>query len=169
MSLRQAGCALVVLAVIAGGCGKKTQETPGGGGGSVGGATPESAAGGAGGDSGVAAVSEYDGGPRAGESPVDAVLAKQGEGLFTTKGCVACHGFGKKITCPDLKGVPMQRSATWMEQQILHPEVMTKKDPISRELMKQYKLQMPNQGVTPPQAKALIEFIKRKDREAAAH
>ena len=46
MSLRQAGCALVVLALIAGGCGKKTGETPGGGG-SVGGATPESTAGGA--------------------------------------------------------------------------------------------------------------------------
>jgi cytochrome c551/c552 len=168
MSLRHVGCTLVVLALIAGGCGKKAGESQGGagatGGGTGSGASPESAAGGGAG----AGVSKYDSGPRAGESPVDAVLAKQGEALFTSKGCVACHGFGKKITCPDMAPVPMQRTAAWMEQQILHPEVMTKNDPISHGLMKEYKLQMPNQGVTPPQAKALIEFIKRKAAEAGA-
>ncbi len=100
-------------------------------------------------------------GPRAGESPVDEALAAQGASLFTSKTCATCHGFGKKIQCPDLKPVPMQRTERWMEAQIMHPDVMTKQDPTSIQLMKQYSLQMPNMNVTQDQAKALIEYIKK--------
>lgn len=112
------------------------------------------------------AGSKYDAGPRAGESGVNAALAVGGEKLFQTKGCVVCHGFGKKITCPDLVGVSMRRTARWMEEQILHPEVMVKEDRITAELKTQYALPMTNQGLTAEEARAVIEFLKRKDREA---
>lgn len=112
--------------------------------------------------------SKYDAGPRAGEAAVNAALATAGEKLFQTKGCVVCHGFGKKITCPDLVGVSMRRTAQWMEQQILHPEIMVKEDRIAAELKAQYALPMTNQGLTPDEAKSVIEFLKRKDREAGA-
>lgn len=111
-------------------------------------------------------VSKYDDGPRAGQAPVVAALATTGEKLFQTKGCVVCHSFGKKVTCPDLVGVSMRRTALWMEQQILHPEVMVKEDPIARALKAGYALPMTNQGVKPEEARALIEFLKKKDREA---
>ncbi len=114
----------------------------------------------------VAAVSRYDGGPRAGDAPVEAALAEKGEQLFQTKGCSACHTFGKKSTGPDLAGVTMRRTAAWMENQILHPEVMTKEDPISHQLFAQFALQMPNQGLTPDEAKAVVEYLKHKDKEA---
>ena len=113
---------------------------------------------------GGSATSSYDQGPRASDTPVNAALATEGEKLFTSKGCSACHGFGKKVSCPDQMGVPKQRTAQWMEQQILHPEVMTKQDPIAKQLFAQYKLQMPNQGVTPDQAKAIVEYIKKKNQ-----
>jgi cytochrome c551/c552 len=112
------------------------------------------------------AVSAYDSGPRAGESPVDEALAEKGEKLFQTKGCTACHAFGKRVTGPDLAGVTMRRTAVWMENQILHPEKMVKEDPISHELFAQYALQMPNQKVQPEEAKAIIEYFKEKDHEA---
>lgn len=111
-------------------------------------------------------TSKYDDGPRAGEAPVKAAMATDGEKLFQTKGCVVCHGFGKKVTCPDLVGVSMRRTALWMENQILHPEVMVKEDRISAELKTQFTLPMTNQGLTPDEARAVIEFLKRKDREA---
>jgi cytochrome c len=114
----------------------------------------------------TAATSKYDEGPRAGESAVDAALAASGEKLFQSKGCFVCHGFGKKVTCPDLVGVSMRRTALWMENQILHPEVMVKEDPISKELRTHYSLPMTNQNVAPNEAKALIEFLKRKDSQA---
>lgn len=112
--------------------------------------------------------SKYDTGPRAGEAPVNAALAASGEKVFQTKGCPVCHGFGKKVTCPDLVGVSMRRTAKWMEEQILHPEIMVKEDRIAAELKTQYVLPMTNQGLTPEEARSVIEFLKRKDREAGA-
>lgn len=115
---------------------------------------------------GAAKTSKYDQGPRAGEAEVDEDLAEKGEELFQLKGCSACHAFGAKSAGPDLAGVSMRRTGAWMEQQILHPEVMVKEDPISRQLFAQFALQMPNQGLTPEQAKAVVEYLKHRDHEA---
>ena len=115
----------------------------------------------------AATVSKYDSGPRAGEQPIDEALAKAGKQLFTDKGCSACHAFGAKLSGPDLAGVTQRRTAVWMENQILHPDVMTKEDPISRQLMSVHALQMPNLNLTPDQAKSLIEYLKHQDHEAS--
>lgn len=107
-----------------------------------------------------------DQGPRAGESAYDEAKAKAGETLFQTKGCSACHAFGKRVTGPDLAGVSMRRTALWIENQILHPDLMVKQDPVARGLFAQFALQMPNQGLTPEEAQAIIEYFKHKDHEA---
>lgn len=153
--------ALLVAGLVVAGCGK--------GGDSSSGSSPATPSGGAGSSAGgtMPAVSPYDSGPRAGESPIDETLVKKGEALFSTKGCTACHGFGRRISCPDLNGVTMRRTATWMEHQILHPEIMTKQDPIAHQLFAQYSLQMPNQGLTSDEAHAVIEFLKHKNHETA--
>jgi len=130
------------------------------------GAGPEAAAPSTGAAATSPAVSKYDAGPRAGESAADEEQAEAGEKLFSTKGCTACHTHGKKLTGPDLAGVSMRRTAEWMENQILHPDVMTKQDPISHQLFATFALQMPNQGLTPEQTRAVIEFLKHKDQEA---
>ena len=114
---------------------------------------------------GAATTSKYDSGPRAGETPIDASRADAGEEVFQAKGCTACHGWGQRMSGPDLKGVTMRRTAQWMEQQILHPEVMTKEDPIAHALMAEYSLQMSNQGLTPDEARAVIEYLKHRDHE----
>jgi cytochrome c5 len=117
----------------------------------------------------VPAVSPYDDGPRAGASAANAALATTGEGLFKTKGCVTCHAYGKKqVTGPDLRGVTMRRTALWMENQIMHPDVMVKSDPITRSLVVDFKVPMTNMQVTEDQAKALIEFLKREDKKSGA-
>lgn len=114
---------------------------------------------------GVLAKSLYDDGPRAGDAPVDAAAATEGEKLFSTKGCTACHHWGQKFTGPDLHGVTQRRTAQWMENQILHPDVMTKTDPIAHGLFAQFALQMPNQGLTEAQAKQVIEYLKKRDKD----
>jgi cytochrome c551/c552 len=107
------------------------------------------------------AISKYDDGPRAAESPVDAAMAAEGRTLFTNKGCITCHGFGKKVIGPDLKGVATRRTAQWLEQQILHPEVMTREDPIAHALLVEYKVPMTNQKLTPDEARKVIEYLKQ--------
>jgi len=152
---------LIALAVagLAGSCGGKSESSSGSGA-----ASPSPATSSASG--GVAAVSAYDSGPRAAESPVLEEQAEHGEKLFTSKGCSACHAFGRKLTCPDLQGVSVRRTAVWMENQILHPDVMVKQDPISHDLFAKFALQMPNQGLTADEAHAVIEYFKEKDHEA---
>lgn len=113
----------------------------------------------------VADHSLWDEGPRASEEPVDTVLASRGERLFKTKTCSTCHAFGMRITGPDLQGVTRRRTSAWIQRQILHPGLMTKNDPIAHGLLGKYAVQMPNLPLTPEEARALLEFLKRKDRE----
>jgi len=140
---------VVFLGMALAGCGAKQNASDSG--------TPSASA--------ATSASKYDSGPRAGEQPVDEAQVKTGEQLFKDKGCSACHAFGRRLSCPDLQGVTMRRTAQWMENQILHPEVMVKEDPISHQLMAVYALQMPNQGLTPEQARSVIEFLKHKNHE----
>ena len=118
--------------------------------------------------SGTGSASKYDSGPRAADEPVDAAAAATGERLFKDKGCSACHAFGQKLTGPDLAGVARRRTAKWIEQQILHPDIMTKEDPVSHQLLAEFMLQMPNQGLTSEEARAVIEYFKHKDQESTA-
>jgi cytochrome c551/c552 len=162
--MRRPSClaALFVCTLLASGCGGQKSEDQSAA------QSPPSTPAPSAGASAVAAVSKYDSGPRAADEPADAAKAEQGEKLFQTKGCSACHAFGKKVTCPDLAGVTHRRTAAWMENQILHPDVMTKEDPISHDLFAKFSLQMPNQKLTEDEARAVIEFFKHKDKEAAA-
>jgi mono/diheme cytochrome c family protein len=151
----------IVLAALAG-CGQKSADTAGT---SSEPAAPAAPAGG-GASGGVAAVSKYDSGPRAIAGEIDEAKAAHGKQLFSTKGCSACHAIGRRLTGPDLAGVASRRTAEWIENQILHPDVMVKTDPISHQLFGQFSLQMPNQGLTPEEARAVIEFFKQNDHEA---
>src|SRR5215831_13350313 len=99
---------LALAALLIAGCGGNKSAPAGGG-------ATQSASG-----------SKYDNGPRAVESPADHEKAEQGQKLFSTKGCSACHALGKRVTGPDLAGVSKRRTAEWIENQILHPEIMTK-------------------------------------------
>jgi mono/diheme cytochrome c family protein len=155
---RIVACALSIAVVGAAlaGCGsKETAEEP-----SASSSSTSAASRGAG-----SLPPDLDQGPRAAATEADEGKAKTGEGLFQTKGCSACHGFGKRVSCPDLQGVSQRRTAKWLESQILHPDIMTKQDPTARALFAQYSLQMPKQGLTEEEARAVIEFLKHKDHE----
>jgi cytochrome c551/c552 len=135
----------LVVPFLGPGCGKGTREGASSGGASAG--------------------SRWNEGPRAAAEPVDTTLARRGETLFKSKTCSTCHAFGLRITGPDLQGVTRRRTSAWIERQILHPDLMTKEDPIARGLLGEYAVQMPNLLLKPEEARALLEFLKRKDRE----
>jgi len=162
--MRAHAMAIVLLAGLMASCGGKSDSN--------GGTSSPPAATGSGGSSSPAAATlppDLDQGPRAAEGSIDESKAALGEKLFQTKGCSACHAFGKRVSCPDLDGVTTCRTAKWIQSQILHPEVMTKQDPTARQLFAQFSLQMPNQGLTPDEAAQVLEFLKHKNHESAEH
>lgn len=157
-------CAFALLvAVAAGGCGKAQDATTT----STASNTPVASNAGAGASGGETVPADLDQGPRAAEGAIDPAGVAAGEKLFQTKGCSACHAFGKRVTGPDLAGVTKRRTARWIESQILHPDLMTKQDPTAKTLLGTYMLQMPKQGLTPDEAKSVVEFFKHQEHEAS--
>lgn len=150
---------LLLLILIAAGCGGGKTSSSGGSASASSADPPGTAA--------MPATSPLDDGPRAFEVPVDHERAEEGAKLFQSKGCTACHAIGRKLTCPDLAGVTKRRTAKWIQNQILHPEVMTKQDPIAHALFAQFSLQMPNQGLTPDQALAVIDYFNQMEHKSA--
>ena len=165
--MRRIAALLIVAAVVAalGSCGSKTEETttnqtPAPPDATTPAPAPADTTAGAAGPA-PTGPSKYDDGPRASATAVNAAMAAEGKTLFTNKGCVTCHTFGKRVIGPDLKGAASRRTQVWLEQQILHPEVMTKEDPIAHALLVEYKVPMTNQKLTEDEAKKVIEYIKQ--------
>lgn len=97
----------------------------------------------------------------------DGDIAAKGDAVFKEKGCVACHTIGKgKITGPDLLGVTQRREEEWLRKWLKSPDTMIYTDPIAKELLKEYMVPMPNQGLSDEQIDILIEYFEYKDSKS---
>ncbi len=94
--------------------------------------------------------------------PVNDNMVARGRELFNVK-CVACHKFDVKLVGPPLKDVTKRRRPEWIMNQILNPQEMTQKDPVSKELFAQYLIQMTFQDVNQLDARAILEFFRAVD------
>lgn len=89
----------------------------------------------------------------------------KGKGLFTAKGCNACHRIGGgKLVGPDLKGVTARRQEKWIEKMVLHPEVMLREDGTARGLFATLMTPMANQSVDPHgELPYLLDYLKANE------
>lgn len=88
----------------------------------------------------------------------------QGQAAFEQK-CKSCHTIGGGRTVgPDLKGVTAQRDRSWLIEIIVAPDqLIGRGDPTATEMVKQYNgLKMPNIGVTPQEAEAVLAYIEQQ-------
>ncbi len=89
-----------------------------------------------------------------------------GEKLFTEKGCIACHTIGNgKLAGPDLLGVTERREIEWLKKWLKSPDTMVMTDPIAKEMLKEYFVPMPNQGLNDEEIELLIDYFKTKDKD----
>jgi len=89
-----------------------------------------------------------------------AATGEDGKATFD-KLCQGCHtiGGGKSVG-PDLQGLADRRERAWAEAFILAPEkVIASGDPIAKDLVDEYDMQMPNLGVTAVQIGPLLTFL----------
>ena len=89
------------------------------------------------------------------------VAPSEGERLFAAR-CAACHtiGGGDRLG-PDLAGITVHRSRTWVADWISRPDRMAMaKDPVTTALVKRYRgLAMPKLGLASSDVTALVEYL----------
>ncbi len=93
------------------------------------------------------------------EIPTDPALVEEGEELFRSKACAGCHQEKDRLVGPALGGVTERREPEWLAKMIMHPNQMLQKDPIAKGMLAAYATPMPNQGVEPDEARALLAYL----------
>ncbi len=89
-------------------------------------------------------------------NPVD-----KGKEIFSEK-CALCHtvGGGKKVG-PDLRGATERHPKSWLFAFIADPEKMfADNDPTAVGLLNEYKIKMPNIGLSPDDINAVISYLE---------
>ena len=99
-----------------------------------------------------------------GKDTPDMENVEKGAVVFKEKGCPACHTIGGgKLSGPDLAGVTDRREVEWLRKWILSPDTMVMTDPIAKEMLKEYFVPMPNQGLTEEEVDLVITYLKNED------
>ena len=96
--------------------------------------------------------------------------AEAGEALFMEK-CSPCHtiGGGKRVG-PDLAGVTSRRDRDWLTRFISAPDrVIAGGDAVASELLKEYKVPMPNLGLISAQVESILAFLAAPAESAHPH
>ncbi len=88
--------------------------------------------------------------------------ATEGEEVFQSKGCVACHRIGSRLVGPDLANVADRRTREWIVAMITSPDSMVRADETARALLAEYSVPMPNARVTPEEAGQIFEYLVRE-------
>jgi len=103
---------------------------------------------------------------------VDAAMAKRGQSLFQSRGCIGCHSIGKgKRSGPDLAGVTQHRDLDWLRRWLKNPTVMFETDSTAKALLAQYNnTRMPNVRLKDDEVEALLHYMQQEsDKAAGSH
>lgn len=99
-------------------------------------------------------------------STLDATMARQGEVVFQSK-CASCHTTGKeRLIGPGLKNITNIRTPEWIMNMTYNSEEMAFKDPLAKQLKKEYKLPMMiSGGITDEECRQVLEYLRKMDKE----
>jgi cytochrome c1 len=90
---------------------------------------------------------------------IDKAMAKQGHEVFEHK-CAACHKMGERYVGPALGEVTKRRTPAFIMNMVLNPQGMVEKHPVTRKLLGEFYTAMPNQQLSPEEARKVVEYLR---------
>ena len=96
---------------------------------------------------------------------LDAKLADSGKKVFEAK-CSMCHKMDTTYVGPSLGEVTTRRTPAYIMNMILNPQEMVERHPIAKQLLAERMTFMANQGITVPEARALVEYLRTQSRSS---
>lgn len=96
-------------------------------------------------------------------TPLDPAMVTKGQELYDVK-CASCHKLDEtRLVGPGWKGVTTKRQPEWIMNMILNVDMMLEKDPEAQKLLEQCLVRMPNQNLSEPDARSVLEFMRKND------
>jgi len=98
-------------------------------------------------------------------TPLDQAMVKEGQGIYDLK-CLACHKLtNEKMVGPGWSGVTKRRKPVWIVNMITNVDMMLAEDAEAQKMLEECLVRMPNQNITAPEARSVIEFMRHNDGE----
>jgi len=95
--------------------------------------------------------------------PLDEKMVASGKSTYDVK-CASCHKLtDERLVGPGWKGVTDKRTPEWIMNFITNPEEMIEKDTAAKNLLEVCLVQMPNQNLSKPDARSVLEFMRKND------
>jgi cytochrome c len=90
---------------------------------------------------------------------IDPKLVDQGKAIFEAK-CSMCHKMDTTYVGPSLGEVTARRTPAYIMNMILNPQEMVERHPVAKQLLAERMTFMANQGLTVPEARAVVEYLR---------
>lgn len=98
-------------------------------------------------------------------NPLNTEWIDKGKTTYEMK-CLACHRLDEtRIVGPGWAGVTKKREPVWIMNMITNVEMMLDTDEEAQKLLELCLVRMPNQNITEPEAREVLEFMRHNDGE----
>ena len=98
-------------------------------------------------------------------NPLNQEWVAKGKATYEMK-CLACHRLDEtRVVGPGWAGVTKKRTPVWIMNMVTNVDMMLEKDEEAQKLLELCLVRMPNQNITQPETREIIEFMRHNDGE----
>ena len=98
-------------------------------------------------------------------TPLNQEWVTKGKATYEMK-CLACHKLDEtRLVGPGWKGITEKREPEWIMNMITNVDTMLETDEEAQKLLELCLVRMPNQNVSEPEAREILEFMRSNDGE----
>ncbi len=98
-------------------------------------------------------------------NPLNQEWVTKGKAAYEMK-CLACHKLDEtRLVGPGWAGVTKRRKPLWIMNMVTNVDMMLETDEEAQKLLELCLVRMPNQNITQPEAREVLEFMRHNDGE----